>query len=59
MMIMSRNQDKSNIPGIKGYIVPWALSGENIPIHIEWSKDIGFDQIRIQIPGDFKLNGRK
>ncbi len=54
-VIMSKNQEKGNIPDVKSYIVPWALSGENIPIHIEWAKNMRFDQIHIKIPDDFRF----
>lgn len=55
MVTISKNQNKGTFSGIKGYIAPWALPEENIPIHIEWAKDMSFDEIRIQIPDDFRF----
>jgi len=40
---------------VTSHIVPWALPKENIPINIEWSKDMVFDEIRIEIPDDFRF----
>jgi hypothetical protein len=46
---------EKGIPYVKGYIVPWALPKENIPIHIEWTRDMIFNTIRLKIPEDFKF----
>lgn len=40
---------------VKHYIAPWALPRENIPINIEWGKDVVFNEIRIEIPDDFRF----
>jgi|GEM_PF-2003576 len=46
---------RENIFDVKHYIAPWALPRENIPINIEWSKDVVFNEIRIEIPDDFRF----
>lgn len=40
---------------MKVNIVPWVLPKEIIPISIEWTKEIIFDEIQIKIPDDFKF----
>ena len=40
---------------IGGYIVPWALPNEKIPMHVTWSSDVSFDKIHVKLPSDFKL----
>lgn len=48
-MISNKNNE------VIGSIVPWALPMEVIPIHIEWTNDIIYDEIQIKIPDDFKF----
>jgi len=38
---------------IESYAVPWALRGEEIPIHLRWKSGEEFDSIRVHIPSDF------
>lgn len=40
---------------IGGYIVPWALPNEKIPMHATWSPDVSFDKIHVKLPPDFKV----
>lgn len=40
---------------IGGYIVPWALPNEKIPLHVTWSRDVSFDKIRVKLPSSFKV----
>lgn len=40
---------------MKASIVPWVLPKEIIPISIEWTNEIIFDEIQIKIPDDFKF----
>lgn len=40
---------------ISGYVVPWALPNEKIPMHVKWSPDVLFDKIHVKIPSDFKI----
>lgn len=40
---------------VGGYIVPWALPNEKIPMHVTWSSDVYFDEIHVKLPSDFKI----
>lgn len=40
---------------ISGYIVPWALPNEKMPMHVTWSPNVLFDKIHVKIPSDFKI----
>lgn len=38
-----------------GYIAPWALPKENIPIHMKWDDSFKYDTIKVIIPSDISL----
>jgi len=40
---------------ISGYIVPWALPNEKMPMHVTWSPDVFFDKIHVKVPPSFKI----
>lgn len=54
-MLNARNHNRKGISNVKGYIVPWTLPRENIPIHLKLPKDVSFDEIHIEIPNDFRF----
>ncbi|MCK4757442.1 MAG: hypothetical protein KAS67_03220 [Thermoplasmata archaeon] len=35
------------------YIAPWALRGEEIPLHLKWEKNTEYDIIRVTVPDGF------
>jgi hypothetical protein len=45
----------SNV-NISGYIVPWVLPNEKIPMHVTWTSDVFFDKIRVRVPPELKID---
>jgi hypothetical protein len=41
---------------ISGYIVPWSLPNERMPLHVTWSPDVFFDKIHVIVPSDFRIH---
>lgn len=41
---------------ISGYIVPWALPNEKMPMHVTWSPDVFFDEIHVKVPPDITID---
>jgi hypothetical protein len=41
---------------ISGYIVPWSLPNEKMPMHVTWSSDVFFDKIQVKVPPDVVIN---
>ena len=44
------------ITSFSGYIAPWGLPKENIPLHLKWDPSVTYDCIKINIPPDITLN---
>jgi len=41
---------------ISGFIAPWALPNEKIPIHLIWKSDFSCDFIKVYLPKEFKVH---
>lgn len=41
---------------ISGYIVPWSLPNEEMPMHVTWGPDVFVDEIQVKVPSDIAID---
>jgi hypothetical protein len=49
------NDSRTEIRFLSEYIAPWALSKEEIPVHLVWASDTVFDSIQVLLPPETSL----
>jgi len=40
---------------ISEYVAPWALPGEDVPLHLIWEPTVSYDMVRVTLPADLVL----